>query len=147
LILTSIALIFKKTTTLNRVGIYVVRFAAGGIVPINSFDESFQLFSKPLSNYLIWFPPAYALESIRWLFTVDSKSALDCKGSICSPSKDDLTYRSFNAIFSTSTTDFTFADPMLQKMIITVVVFLIISLILVERLTTISRKWGTIEFY
>ncbi|MHA2503279.1 MAG: hypothetical protein ACXAE3_10445, partial [Candidatus Kariarchaeaceae archaeon] len=145
LILTSIALIFKKTTTLNRVGIYIVRFAGGAFVPLNSFDQSFQLFGKPLSHLLIWFPPAYALESIRWLFTVSSKDGLNCNP--CSPSKDGIGYSSFNQIFGVTTTDFTIYDPMMQTMIVIVVVFLILSLLMVERLTTIARRWGTIEFY
>lgn len=145
LVLTSIALIFKKTTTLNRVGIYIVRFAGGAFVPINSFDQSFVLFAKPLSHYLIWFPPAFALEGLRWLFTINSTSDLNC--GHCSISKDGLYYSSFNSIFGTSITDLSLSDPMIQKMFVIVFIFLFLSLVLVEKLTTISRKWGTLEFY
>jgi len=145
LILTSIALIFKKTTTLNRVGIYIARFAGGAFVPLNSFDQSYRIFDKPLSHYLIWFPPAYALEAIRWLFTLHSKSDINC--STCGVSKDGLSYKSFNSIFGVNTSNFGTSDPMLRKMFIIVIVFFLLSLILVERLTTIARRWGTIEFY
>ncbi|MDH5404285.1 MAG: hypothetical protein OEY49_17430, partial [Candidatus Heimdallarchaeota archaeon] len=145
LILTSIALIFKKTTTLNRVGIYIVRFASGAFIPITSFDNSVLIFGKPLSNYLIWFPPAFALEAFRWLFTINTINGLNC--SDCGLSKDNLSYKGFNSIFGTNTTDLTFGDPMIQKMFLIILLFLVISLLLAEKLTTISRKWGTIEFY
>ncbi|MCY3412924.1 MAG: hypothetical protein INQ03_14900 [Candidatus Heimdallarchaeota archaeon] len=144
LILTSIALIFKRTTTLNRVGIYIVRFAGGAFVPITSFDNSFTFLPKALSNYLIWFPPAFALEALRWLFTVNSSDDLHCR--TCT-SKDGLVYTGFNEIFGTNITDLTLSDPMIHKMFLIVFLFLIISLLLVERLTKIARKWGTIEFY
>ncbi len=145
LILTSIALIFKKTTTLNRVGIYIVRFAGGAFVPLTSFDDSMTLFAKPLSNYLIWFPPAFALETLRWLFTVNTSKGLTC--STCGPSKDGFAYENFNTIFGTGITDLTLSDPMIRQMFLIVFIFLGLSLLLVEKLTTIARKWGTLEFY
>lgn len=145
LILTSIALIFKKTTTLNRVGIYIVRFAGGAFVPLTSFDNSMQFLSKPLSNYLIWFPPAFALEALRWLFTVRSSNDLVCNS--CTTSKDGLPFESFNKIFGVGITDLTLGDPMIKQMFLIVIIFLILSLMLVEKLTTIARRWGTLEFY
>ncbi len=144
LLLTSIALIFKKTTTFNRVGIYVVRFAAGAFIPITSFDKSFVIFGKPLSNLLIWFPPAYALESLRWIFTVNSIDAIQCNSCM---SKDNLYYNSFDSIFGVHTSSFLLNDPMIKKMFVIVFIFLFVSLYLVEQLTTLARKWGTIEFY
>lgn len=144
LILTSIALIFKRTTVFNRVAIYIVRFIGGAFVPLVSFDNSLGFLSKPLSNYLIWFPPAYTLEALRWLFTVDTIEAVNCGTCI---SKDDIQYGSFDSIFGTATTSFLFDDPMVQKMLLIVGIFFVVSLILVGRLTTMARKMGTIEFY
>lgn len=144
LLLTSIALIFKKTTVFNRVMIYVVRFIGGAFVPLVSFDNSLSFLTKPLSNYLIWFPPAYTLESLRWLFTVDSIEAVNCATCI---SKDEIQYGSFDSIFGTTTTNFLFGDPMVQKMLMIVGIFFVVCLFLVGRLTRMARKMGTIEFY
>lgn len=145
LILTSIALIVKKTTTFNRVGIYIVRFASGAFIPLISFDQSFVIFGKPLSNYLIWFPPAFCLEALRWMFTVRSHNELNC--APCSSSKDNLQYASFNSTFGVHISNLSQSDPFLQHMFIIVGIFLLIAIILVSWLTTLARKWGTIEFY
>ncbi|MHA2249240.1 MAG: hypothetical protein ACXAD7_02705 [Candidatus Kariarchaeaceae archaeon] len=144
LLLTSINLLIKRTTTFNRVAIYIVRFAAGAFVPIISFDNSIQIFGKPLSNYLIWFPLAFCLEVLRWTFTVKSTDALQ---NPTLSSKDGEAYEGFNSIFDTNASNFTFSDPMVQQMLLISCMFLVISLILVSRMTTMARKWGTIEFY
>ncbi|MCE7733386.1 MAG: hypothetical protein GPJ54_00820, partial [Candidatus Heimdallarchaeota archaeon] len=101
LILTSIALIIKKTTTFNRVAIYIVRFASGAFIPLVSFDNSITIFNKPLSNYMIWFPPAFCLEVLRWVFTIKSESRLNTE----SVSKDGLEYQGFNSVFGTGVSD------------------------------------------
>ena len=145
LILTSISLIFKRTTTFNRVGIYIVRFAAGAFVPINSFDNSVKIFGKPLSHYLIYFPPALALEALRWIFTVNSAEELSCQ--TCPESRDGIDYSSFSSIFGVGVKNFTFSDPIIQQMLLIVLICFAISVLLVGRLTTIARAWGTIEFY
>ncbi|MCG3217922.1 MAG: hypothetical protein KAR35_02900, partial [Candidatus Heimdallarchaeota archaeon] len=80
LILASISLIFKKTETFNKVGLYVLRFISGAIVPIYSFDKSVQIFGIPLSNYLIWFPATFCLEAFRWLFIVPNAGSLNTGG-------------------------------------------------------------------
>ncbi|MHA2091243.1 MAG: hypothetical protein ACW98K_10320 [Candidatus Kariarchaeaceae archaeon] len=144
LMLTSINLLIKRTTTLNRVIIYVTRFAAGAFIPLNSFDNSLTLFNKAPSNYLIWFPLAFCLEALRWLFTIPKASRLNCTDCI---SKDGEEYLGFNNMFGTQTSNLQIADPMVQEMFLIVLIFLIISLITVSKLTTIARKWGTIEFY
>ncbi|MHA2098608.1 MAG: hypothetical protein ACW99A_07965 [Candidatus Kariarchaeaceae archaeon] len=145
LILTSIALIIKKTTTFNRVAIYVVRFASGAFIPITSFDLSLKILNKPLSNYIIWFPPAFCLEALRWLFTIKTENRLNPEGG--STSKDDLPYIGFNKVFGTGVTDLTLSDPMIKQMFMLVFGFLLLAIIITSRLTTLSRKWGTIEFY
>lgn len=145
LILTSIALIAKKTTTFNRVGIYVIRFAGGAFIPLISFDSSVEIFNRPLSNYLIWFPPAFCLEVLRWIFTVGSNDNLFCDS--CPKSKDGLSYQGFNQVFGTNVSSFTLSEPMIQQMFVISFVFLAISIAMVVKLTSIARKWGTIEFY
>ncbi len=144
LLLTSINLLIKRTTTLNRVTIYIIRFAAGAFIPINSFDQSLKLFNKPPSNFLILFPLAFCLEALRWIFTISSSSDLNCSG--CT-SKDNIEHEGFNSIFSTNVSTLTFSDTSVQQVLLAVFIFLIISLITVSKLTTIARKWGTIEFY
>ncbi len=144
LIFTSVSLIFKKTTTFNKVGIYVVRFASGGIVPIFSFDKSIHLFGKPLSNLLIWFPPTYALESLRWIFSVPTQSALQNGGL---SSKDGLPFEGFNQLFGLNATNFGITDPTIHFMLIVSIIFVLISIVFAGMLTKVSRKWGTIEFY
>ncbi len=144
LILTSISLIFKRTTTFNKVGIYIVRFLSGAIVPIFSFDSNFRLMGRTLSSILIWFPPTYALETLRWLFSVQDKSGLRLGGL---ESKDGLSYKSFNSIFHMNAKDFSLSDPTLQMMYLISGVFFLGSLLFSFWLTKLSRKWGTIEFY
>ncbi|OLS24125.1 MAG: hypothetical protein HeimC2_23990 [Candidatus Heimdallarchaeota archaeon LC_2] len=145
LILTSIALIIKKTTTFNRVAIYIARFASGAFVPLISFDNSLTIFNKPLSNYMIWFPPAFCLEVLRWVFTVKNENLLNPETP--STSKDGLVYSGFNDVFGTNITDLSLSDPMVKQMLIVVFGFLFFAIFIVTRLTTLSRKWGTIEFY
>ena len=58
-----------------------------------------------------------------------------------------MAYQSFDSIFGTNTTTFLFNDPMVQKILLSTVIFVFVSVLLVEKLTTIARKWGTIEFY
>lgn len=144
LILTSISLIFKRTTTFNKVGIYIVRFLSGAIVPIFSFDTNFRVMGRTLSSILIWFPPTYALETLRWLFSVPDQSSLQLGGL---KSKDGLEYRSFNELFNMNATDFGLSDPTLQLMYLISGLFFVLSLVFSFWLTRLSRKWGTIEFY
>ncbi len=144
LILTSVSLIFKRTTTFNKVGIYIVRFLSGAIVPIFSFDSSFRILGKPLSNILIWFPPTYALETLRWLFSVQDEKSIVSGGTV---SKDGLVYGSFNSIFHMNATNFGLNDPTLQLMYLISFVFLLLSGLFSYWLTQVSRRWGTIEFY
>lgn len=145
LILTSIALIIKKTTTFNRVAIYIVRFASGAFIPLVSFDNSIKIFNRPLSNYMIWFPPAFSLEVLRWVFTIKSENRLNPDST--SISKDGLEYEGFNKVFGTGVSDLGLSDPMVKQMFMLVFGFLFLSIIIVSKLTTLSRKWGTIEFY
>jgi hypothetical protein len=145
LILTSIALIIKKTTTFNRVAIYVIRFASGAFIPLVSFDKSITIFGKPLSNYIIWFPPAFCLEVLRWVFTIKSEDQLNPGAE--TKSKDGLEYEGFNTVFGTGVGDLSLSDPMIKQMFMLVFGFLLIAIIIVSKLTTLSRKWGTIEFY
>lgn len=144
LILTSVSLIFKRTTTFNKVGIYIVRFLSGAIVPIFSFDDSFSIGGKPLSSILIWFPPTYALETLRWIFAVERPSGLALGGT---SSKDGLSYVGFNDLFKTNSTTFNLSDPSLQMMYIASILFFLVSMLFAYWLTQVSRRWGTIEFY
>ncbi len=144
LILTSIALIIKKTTQFNKVAIYIARFASGAFVPLISFDL-IKIFNKPLSNYIIWFPPAFCLEVLRWTFTVKNENLINPEST--ATSKDGLDYSGFNDVFGTHITNLSLSDPMIKIMFLTVFVFLFVAIIIASRLTTLSRKWGTIEFY
>lgn len=145
LILTSIALIIKKTTTFNRVAITVVRIASGAFIPLISFDSSIKILGTRLSNYIIWFPPAFCLEALRWVFTIKNENKLNPQNPVTS--KDGLEYEGFNNLFGTNITDLSLSDPMIKQMFMLVFGFLIIAIIIASRLTTLSRKWGTIEFY
>ncbi|MHA1911127.1 MAG: hypothetical protein ACTSYA_05455 [Candidatus Kariarchaeaceae archaeon] len=143
LILASISLIFKKTETFNKVGLYVLRFLSGAIVPIYSFDKSVQIFGIPLSNYLIWFPATFCLEAFRWLFIVPSADSIGTGGV----SSDGRNFESFESVYGVPIKSWTLSDPIIQLILAINIMIFIGAMLLVKRMTTISRRWGTIEFY
>ncbi|MCG3219327.1 MAG: hypothetical protein KAR35_10000, partial [Candidatus Heimdallarchaeota archaeon] len=119
------------------------RFISGAIVPIYSFDESAKIFGIPLSNYLIWFPATFCLEAFRWLFIVPSANSLNTGGV----SSDKGNFESFESVYGVPIKSWTLSDPVIQLLLVINIIIFIGAMLLVKKMTTISRRWGTIEFY
>ncbi len=143
-LIASVSLLFKKTTTFNKVSMYLVRVIVGGIVPIFSFDSATEnSLGFKLSNILIWFPATFSIELMRWIFTANTSASITTGGI----SKDGHKFSSFSDVYGVPIHSVGFGDLIIQFMLLLSFIFFICSWIIVDRATRIARKWGTLEFY
>ena len=144
MLIASVSLLFKRTTTFNKVTTYLLRVIVGGIVPIFSFDHATQsALGFKLSNILILLPATFSIEVLRWVFTTNRVSDVTTGGI----SRDGHHFQSFSEFYGLKVSSLTFTDPIVQIMLLLSFAFFVFSWYVVDKATTVARKWGTLEFY